>query len=186
MDTKRENRFFNLAEYEEEQSYLEQMHKQGWKLLDYHVFKGYTFERCEPQEWLYRLDYREKMDGIASYTQLFADCGWEYILMVNNFYYFRKRKDGHEQLEIFSDQETRFAYCKSIYRRSLCITVALGVVITICTLNAFRNSLHHEGFTSPITIVSALLLLILLAELVYLIRCTCRLYRKMKQIQVLG
>ena len=40
METKRIFRFFSLAEYGEEQKFLEEMHQKGWKLKRLYGFQG--------------------------------------------------------------------------------------------------------------------------------------------------
>ncbi len=108
METKRIFRFFSLAEYGEEQKFLEEMHQKGWKLKSYTVFRGYVFEKCIPENWIYQLDYRDEVEDLNAYIQLFQDCGWEYVMMFNSFYYFRRKENGEENnSEIFSDRETR-------------------------------------------------------------------------------
>ena len=96
METKRIFRFFSLAEYGEEQKFLEEMHQKGWKLKSYTVFRGYVFEKCIPENWIYQLDYRDEVEDLNAYIQLFQDCGWEYVMMFNSFYYFRRKENGEE------------------------------------------------------------------------------------------
>ena len=51
-------RFFTIADYKEEERWLREQHKQGWKLVRMTVPCFYTFESCEPQDVIYRLDYK--------------------------------------------------------------------------------------------------------------------------------
>ena len=102
METKRIFRFFSLAEYGEEQKFLEEMHQKGWKLKSYTVFRGYVFEKCIPENWIYQLDYRDEVEDLNAYIQLFQDCGWEYVMMFNSFYYFRRKENGEETIRRFS------------------------------------------------------------------------------------
>ncbi len=132
METKRIFRFFSLAEYGEEQKFLEEMHQKGWKLKSYTVFRGYVFEKCIPENWIYQLDYRDEVEDLNAYIQLFQDCGWEYVMMFNSFYYFRRKENGEENnSEIFSDRETRREYCESIYKRSVFLTLFCAIIFSI-------------------------------------------------------
>ena len=37
----------------------------------------YLFEKCEPEDVVYQLDYNPEGDGHkAAYVQMFEDCGW--------------------------------------------------------------------------------------------------------------
>ena len=46
METKRIFRFFSLAEYGEEQKFLEEMHQKGWKLKSYTAVSGLRLGGC--------------------------------------------------------------------------------------------------------------------------------------------
>ena len=46
MKTKREFRFYTLAEYEKEQKYLERRHREGWKFVRVSGYGIYHFEKC--------------------------------------------------------------------------------------------------------------------------------------------
>ena len=49
----------------------------------------YGFERCEPQEVAYRLDYNpEGRAHREEYVQMFSDCGWEYVQDYAGYSYF--------------------------------------------------------------------------------------------------
>ena len=99
METKRIFRFFSLAEYGEEQKFLEEMHQKGWKLKSYTVFRGYVFEKCIPENWIYQLDYRDEVEDLNAYIQLFQDCGWEYVMM---FIIFAEKRMGKKTIRRFS------------------------------------------------------------------------------------
>ena len=116
-DQKTAFRYFTIMEYEKEQKWLEQQHREGWRLTDAKVCV-YRFERCKPEEVVYQLDYNE--DGRArreEYLQLFRDCGWEHVLDNVGYSYFRKPKSqmqGDE--EIFCDMESRMDMFRRILR----------------------------------------------------------------------
>ena len=99
METKRIFRFFSLAEYGEEQKFLEEMHQKGWKLKSYTVFRGYVFEKCIPENWIYQLDYRDEVEDLNAYIQLFQDCGWEDI---QDSIIFAEKRMGKKTIRRFS------------------------------------------------------------------------------------
>ena len=56
-ERKTEFRFFTVAEWEKEEAYLSQRHREGWRFTGVRLPGVYGFERCAPQEVVYRLDY---------------------------------------------------------------------------------------------------------------------------------
>ena len=51
-------RFFTIADYEEEEIWLRKQHRSGWKLTGMTPPCIYRFESCEPEDVIYRLDFR--------------------------------------------------------------------------------------------------------------------------------
>ena len=110
MEMKKEFKWFTIFEYEKEQDYLRNMNKLGWRFVEVKGFGMYYFEKCDPQDVVYQLDYNK--DGLAhkdDYLKMFDDCGWEYIQDYAGYSYFRKpvSEDGVAE-EIFCDEESRF------------------------------------------------------------------------------
>ena len=112
METKKEFRIFTIMEYDQEQEYLRQKHKEGWKLTKVGGFCVYHFEKCQPEDVVYQLDYNQ--EGIkqkAEYVQMFADCGWEYLQDYVGYSYFRKpAKEMNGDEEIFCDDQSRLPW----------------------------------------------------------------------------
>ncbi len=102
-------RLFTIADFKEEEEWLREMHRCGWKLAGLTPPCFFYFERCEPEDVVYQLDFRCGRDGNGTdYRQIFQDCGWEYVSSCMSFHYFRKqvsRMEGEE--EIFSDNLSR-------------------------------------------------------------------------------
>ena len=177
METKRIFRFFSLAEYGEEQKFLEEMHQKG-----YTVFRGYVFEKCIPENWIYQLDYRDEVEDLNAYIQLFQDCGWEYVMMFNSFYYFRRKENGEENnSEIFSDRETRREYCESIYKRSVFLTLFCAIIFSIIIVPGLWKALQMFERDPWFLVVYSLISGIMLFELLFLIKCTLKLYAAKKE-----
>ena len=63
-------RFFTIADYEEEEIWLRKQHRSGWKLTGMTPPCIYRFESCEPEDVIYRLDFRnnERQEG-----EIFSD-----------------------------------------------------------------------------------------------------------------
>lgn len=143
MQTKKQIRFFTIFQYEQEQAYLRQMHRSGWKLKQVTGLGMYHFEQCPPQDVIYQLDYN--MDGLAhkeEYLQMFADCGWQYIQDYVGYSYFRKPagQDGGEE-EIFCDEESKFQMMQRVMKGRL---TPLLLIFFATLLPQFINSLNQR------------------------------------------
>ena len=123
MEKKVVYRICTIADYDREALYLREMHARGWKLKEVSysnlvVAVKYTFERCQPEQVVYQLDfYPMKKSERASYLQLFKDCGWEHITDFNGFSYFRKpyyRIESDAEFEIYNDAAGKLAMVKRI------------------------------------------------------------------------
>ena len=142
METKqtiREWKSFYISEFRAEEAWLSYMHQQGWKLqsiddIGFH----YTFEACEPQDWIYQLDFKE--DGIAEedYILMYEDYGWELVLRFRHWFYFRKQRTGDmtaDDLSIFSDNASRIEMCRQvIHHHAKLIFFILGSFLMISGL----------------------------------------------------
>lgn len=142
--TKKEFKWFTIPQYEQEQDYLSKMHRNGWKLTKV-TFPGYYhFEECEPEDVVYQLDYNQ--EGVANkeeYTQLFADCGWEYLFDFVGYSYFRKpREDQEENTAIFCDDESRLDMMRRVYKGRMVPLLCLFFGIILPQL-ALQISGHH-------------------------------------------
>ena len=79
---KTEIRIFTIADYEEEEVWLREQHRQGWKLVNTNLPVFYHFVKCEPEDVVYRLDYKNSEED-GNYMQMFQDYGWEYFNSCN-------------------------------------------------------------------------------------------------------
>ncbi len=140
MSTKKEFKYFSIFNHEEEQEYLRQMHKSGWKFVRVTGLGMYHFETTEPQDVIYQLDYnQEGLKQKAEYVQMFADCGWEYLQDYAGYSYFRKsalEAAGHE--EIFCDAESRLQMMERVFKGRM---IPLLVLFFCCLLPQFLNNL---------------------------------------------
>ena len=69
-------RFFTIADYNEEQAWLEEQHENGWKLVKVTAPCFFTFEECVPEEVSYRLEFNQTK-ATDDYLQMYEDYGWE-------------------------------------------------------------------------------------------------------------
>lgn len=165
-NTKTLFRFYTLFEYEEEQAFLEKQHKDGWKAVSYKLPGFYKFEKCEPEEVSYRIDFtNENGSKNTEYRQMFTDNGWEFLWSVNGFSIFRKpvadSSNTSSNNEIFSDNESKLQMLQKIQQRRLLpfITIFLCAVIP-----NFVKGIHGDFgssiFDNIITIIFSVLFVI--------------------------
>lgn len=118
MQTKKQFKYFTIANHKSEEDYLRNMHKQGWKLVRVSGLCIYNFESCEPEDVVYQLDYNpQRNENMAEYLKIFSDCGWEYIQDYVGYSYFRKRDaDMNGEENIFNDSESKCAMLERVFK----------------------------------------------------------------------
>ena len=135
MESKIEKRNFGVAEFQQEEKWLEEQHRSGWRLIRINGNK-YQFEKCHGDEWIYQLDFKENGEAEEDYIQMFADCGWEYVLQYDKWCCFRRKKEDGVDLSIFSDKFSRIdMYTRILKSRHLRAAVVLFVIA--CVLEYF-------------------------------------------------
>ena len=72
METKKEMKFFTVVDFDREEDYLRRMHQSGWKLSKVKCMT-YYFDKAEPEDVVYKLDYRRDQKEKETYVRLFAD-----------------------------------------------------------------------------------------------------------------
>ena len=106
----RTSKFNIFLSIEKEEAWLERMSRQG-----YHLSKApgllYTFEKGEPQERVYKIDFRffKNDEEMHEYLTLFEDCGWQAIDPRRNRgnFYFTALKQAERDQHIFSDEVSK-------------------------------------------------------------------------------
>jgi len=170
MGTKREFKWFTITQHEEEGEYLSDMHRHGWKLSKVSFPGFYYFEECEPEEYIYQLDYnQDSVKNRGEYLTMFRDCGWDYMFDFVGYSYFRKPKsqmDGDEK--IFCDDESRLDMLKRVFMGRVIPLVILFfcVIIPQLMLNltgAYNSSFEVRNWLVAVFTVLFLIYLILFA-----------------------
>ena len=174
-------RFFTIADYNEEQTWLEEQHKSGWKLVKVTVPCFFTFEECGAEEVSYRLEFNQTK-VTDDYLQMYEDYGWEYIGGCMNWSYFRKpvvEGTVEGENEIFSDDESRLNMIdRIVHTRLIPIIVALIMVIFL----NIRSMLEEADvwYSSARGVVNIVLIAILTADICLVSHCL-RKFRKLKK-----
>ena len=129
-------KWFWVWDFDKEEKWLNGMADSGWALKSVGFCK-YTFEACEPGEYIVRL---EMHDSDPSYVSFMEDTGAEYVGRVVKWIYFR-RKSALGAFDLFSDIDSRIDHLKRIYR----LAWLFGIMnLIIGVMNSFNAS--HFGW----------------------------------------
>ena len=176
MSTRVKIRFFTIADYEDEERWLTKMHKDGWKLAKMVIPCFYFFEKCEPEDVIYRLDFQNNREH-SDYYQLFSDYGWEYFARCMGWLYFRKpaaEADEEQDGEIFSDKASRIDMINHIMKTRM---LPLIIIFCCCLLPQCFRSFHAiSSGTLALNFISVLLLILLVIYIYLFIHCGRKLH----------
>ncbi len=175
-------RFFTIADYEEEEIWLRDQHKSGWKLIKMTPPCFYTFESCMPEDVIYRLDYKNSAQT-EEYMQMLKDFGWEYFAQCLGWLYFRKPAAAAESVEdgeLFSDNVSRVELVSRIVKTRL---VPLCVIFCCCLVPNFANSARIAGFSGWGTFFGILFSVLFVIYIFLILHCGIKLARLRKKYQ---
>ena len=130
MERKIVKKWIWVWEFDKEERWLNAMAQQGW-VLDKLGFCRYEFVRCEPGEYIVRLEMREHDEAYLSFM---AETGAEYLGRMVKWIYFRKKAELG-QFELFSDLESRITYLNKMCRMLRVAGIANLLIGVANTLN---------------------------------------------------
>lgn len=147
-NTKTELKFFSVPEWKKEEKYLRERHKNGWEFVKVNGLCLYHFQKCEPKDMVYQLDYNpDSTLQKDEYIQMFRDCGWEYLQNYVGYSYFRKaasEMDGTEE-EIFCDDASRLDMMKRVFKGRMIPLLTIFFLIIIPQI--IQQSLISTSFS---------------------------------------
>ena len=128
----RKYKWFWPWQEEAEEAWLRDMSQHGWHLTDVGLPIAYIFESGEPEDFVYRFDYPSfsKQDR-EDYLQLFVDAGWKFIDERSGWYYFRQPGQADQELEIYTDAESKI----SKYQRLLAFASIILMALLVSLVN---------------------------------------------------
>jgi hypothetical protein len=134
-------RLFWAWEDDRQERWLTDMARRGWHLRRAALMR-FTFDRGEPSDVVYKLDYTILKGGERDeYLGLFRAAGWEHVGEVANWHFFRTLAAAGADPDIFSDDESRAAK----YKRLLVLLVALLPIVVM----SFARLLQRPRPTVP-------------------------------------
>ena len=185
-ETKRVFGYFTIADWEREQNWLTEMSAQGWRFVKTNGF-FYTFERCEPEQVVYRLDYSGLRKGDrGDYYAMLRDYGWEYLQDINGFSYFRKPADGASEadLELFSDGASRIKMIKKFLVAKMPLIYLLYIAAILISAERYcdvlKKLLHGASLQSG-EVMILLVLAFMSSMLIFVTVQSVRAYRRIKK-----
>ena len=131
-------RFYNIAEYEQEEQWINEMAKEGWQLTAIGWCR-YIFRRGTPGEYIYKLDVVERTasDEVKeSYFNFLTECGIRVVGEFKDWIYLQKKAaDG--PFDMKDDTYAKLRTVNKVYSfavRTLCklLKIFAGVVIICC------------------------------------------------------
>ena len=150
--TKKVWNFFTIAQWEEEEQWLNEMARNGYNLVGVNGFVRYVFEQGRPGEYIYKLDLPDNLehglDGKA-YCNFLTECGIEVVCKQKQWLFLRKKAaDGpfDEQNDMFAKLKmTNKAYSYAIRTLSMLLRIfAILLCVNILGLVFMQNIVSAE------------------------------------------
>ena len=126
-------KWFFVWDFDKEEAWLNEMALNGWVLVDV-GFCRYTFERCEPGEYIIRL---EMHGSDPDYVSFMEETGANYIGRCVQWLYFSRRSE-YGEFNIFSDIDSKIGHLQGI-ARMLMIIGAMNLIIGMVNVNEFSR-----------------------------------------------
>lgn len=130
-------KFITVDNFEKEEQFLRDMSLEGWHFTHYEGL-NYYFEKGTPKDFYYRIDYHSPNEGDKEdYLQLFEDSGWttvfSYPIFDGEWCYFKKEAKENENLEIFTDSDSKIELFQKIRSK----WGYFGLILTVLFLPLF-------------------------------------------------
>lgn len=136
-------KLFFVWEHEKEEEWLTYMSSRGYRLLKASV-GFYTFEICDSEDFVYKLDYKRiRGRKLHDYISFFEDFGWEYVDSLLFWHYFRKRGSTYDLPELYSDSESK----GQIFKQLIAMISVLAIIFI--PVLAFFVYMLASGKISP-------------------------------------
>lgn len=132
-ETKTLRKIFWVWEFEKEERWLNQMAQEGWALQNA-GFSTFTFEKCEPGEYIIRMAMLN--DG-SDFKDFMEEMGAEKVGACMQWAYFRRKADLGT-FNMFSDIDSRVAQLDRISKQLFLICIA-NIVIGLTAISGGRS-----------------------------------------------
>jgi hypothetical protein len=92
---------------DKQESWLEKMSQNGLHLRDIKAFGRYVFEIDSTKSYIYRMDFDRTSGKDSDYFRLIEEAGWERVVQVLGWQYWRKDASQGQTAEIFTDNQSK-------------------------------------------------------------------------------
>ncbi len=119
-----------------QEAWLEEMSQNGLHLVDIKAFGRYVFEVNTDNSYIYRMDFDRTSRKNTDYFRLIEDAGWERVITVMGWQYWRKDASNGKTAEIFTDNDSKI---KKYNRFLTSLLVSSPVSMFIIVLGMFKR-----------------------------------------------
>jgi len=131
MSTVRVTKFkwFWAWQDDKQEAWLEEMSRKGLHLLDFKLFGRYIFEEGEPRDFNYRMDFDQSSGKDSDYYNLIQESGWEHVIAIMGWQYWRMEAGDGRNAELFTDTESKIRKYKRLLVSFSYPTPALFIIV---------------------------------------------------------
>lgn len=149
--TKRVWRFWTIAEYEQEEQWINEMARDGWALTAV-GFCRYIFRRTRPGEFIYKLDMVERttQDEVKeNYFNFLTECGIRVVGEYKDWIYLQKRA-AEGPFDMKNDTYAKLRRVNKIYSfaiRTICrlLRVFMALILLLSLVDWFTTNAAVVG-----------------------------------------
>lgn len=132
-------KLFGAHEDEQQESWLRSMAQQGLHLVKVNPFCFWTFQRGEPADIVYRIDFPNASHDPA-FQQLMQDAGWTLATTTVGWHYWRIAAVDGKAPELFTDNASKAAK----FKQRLAILAGCSVPLFVSTVLLDMPGRLHE------------------------------------------
>lgn len=163
MKTKRCFNYFTIADFENEERWLNAMSRRGWHFISTNGLI-YRFEQGRPGEYIYKIELAAEGDALrrADYESFLAECGVEVVAHFKEWIFLRRRA-AEGPIETADNRRAQLSlinrasgYAVDILCRLLCVFAVLSVVALVVAAllpegSAAADALNGFGISVAVT-----------------------------------
>lgn len=149
---------------DKQEAWLEAMSREGLHLQSFKAFGRYVFEQGAPRKYIYRMDFDRTSGKDSDYFHLIQEAGWERIIEVAGWQYWRKEACEGKTPELFTDTESKIRKYQRLFVGLLVPSPAL-MVVTLATFKRFPDR-HPQWFVTLVISIFVAWILFSTANLV--------------------
>lgn len=129
-------------DYTKEEHWLSDMSEKGYALISTGRLGKHTFQKTEPQKYIYRIDYRDfkNTSDFEDYRTLFEDSGWMHLWGTKNSgtqYFVQIRENALN--DVFSDAASKAGRYKRLYSMWLSLTTTfLPILVALYMTSQYK------------------------------------------------